>query len=118
MECSPRRRLERRQGRHQKRNAKAAVNRVLQQHDQSEPVDLDDGPREMTKIDICNVEFISARDLDEVFDGIIEAASFQHALEDCECRWNIADVDTDMMDLSDPLPFKNRDVVAFRSKRR
>ena len=95
-------------------------NRELQQREVSEPADLETGPREMTKADICNVEFISARDLDDVFDGIIEAASFQHALEDCECRWNIADVDTDLMDLSDPpsaKPFKSkRDVVPFRSK--
>lgn len=79
-----------------------------------------DEPQEMSKADICNVEFISARDLDDVFDGIIEAASYQHALEDCECRWNIADVDTDLMDLGAPpaaKPFKSkRDVVPFRSK--
>ena len=60
----------------------------------------------MSKADICNVEFINSSDLDSVFDDVIEAASFQHALEDCECRWNIADVDPDMMDLSDPPPFK------------
>jgi len=72
----------------------------------------------MSKADICNVEFINASDLDAIFDSLIESVSFQHALEDCECRWNVADVDTDMMDLSDPVPFKGRDVVAFRSKRR
>jgi hypothetical protein len=62
----------------------------------------------MSREDICNVEFIDSRDLDRVFDDLIEAASFQHALEDCECRWNIADVDPDMMDLSDPPPFKGQ----------
>ena len=72
----------------------------------------------MTKSDICNVEFIKASDLDSIFDLLIESVSFQHALEDCECRWNVADVDPDMMDLSDPVPFKSRDIVAFRSKRR
>jgi len=60
----------------------------------------------MGKEDICNVEFIDSRDLVSVFDDVIEAASFQHALEDCECHWNIADVYTDMMGLSDPPPFK------------
>lgn len=60
------------------------------------------GLREMTARDIANVEFIDSRDLDEVFDSLIEAVSFQYDLEDCECRWNIADVDADMMDLSDP----------------
>lgn len=60
----------------------------------------------MSREDICNVEFINSRDLDSVFDDVIEAASFQHALEDGECRWGIADVDTDLMDLSDPPPFK------------
>jgi len=60
----------------------------------------------MTKADICNVEFIDSQDLDSVFDDLIEAASFQHALEDGECRWNIANVDTDLMDLRDPPPFK------------
>jgi hypothetical protein len=62
----------------------------------------------MSKADICNVEFIDSRDLDSVFDDLIETASFQHALEDCECRWGIADVDPDMMDLSDPPPFKGQ----------
>lgn len=62
----------------------------------------------MSKADICNVEFIDSRDLDSVFDDLIETASFQHALEDCVCRLNIADVDPDMMDLSDPPPFKGQ----------
>jgi hypothetical protein len=57
-------------------------------------------------------------DLDAIFDSLIESVSFQHALEDCECRWNIADVDADLMDLSDPVPLKSRDVAPFRSKRR
>ena len=71
-----------------------------------------------SKADTCNVEFLSNRDLDEIFDGIIAAAGFQQALEDCECRWNIADVATDSMDFSDTVPFKGRDVVAFRTKRK
>jgi hypothetical protein len=82
-----------------------------------------DGPQEMTKADICNVEFINARDLDDIFDGIIEAASFQHALEDCECRWNVADVDHDLMDLSDLTPMRDvawqlpqRGAAPYRSK--
>ena len=62
----------------------------------------------MSREDIANVEFINSSDLDPVFDSLIEAASFQHALEDGECRWNIADVDPDMMDLSDPPPFKGQ----------
>ena len=63
----------------------------------------------MTKSDNCNFQFINAR---EVLDGIIAAASFQHALEDCECRWNIADVDHDLTDLRDPAPPKmERDVA-------
>lgn len=127
----------RRQGR-----LRARKRRLLQKAEEANPQLLQtdelqtfDGPREMTKADICNVEFISARDLDDVFDGIIEAASFQHALEDCECRWNVADVNHDLMDLSDPAPFKSkmacqqmqrdvawqltqRDVVPFRSKRK
>lgn len=65
-----------------------------------------EGPREMSKSDICNVEFIDSQDLDSVFDSLIESVSFQHALEDCECRWNVADVDPDMMDLRDEPPFK------------
>ena len=60
----------------------------------------------MSKSDICNVEFIDSQDLDSVFDSLIESVSFQHALEDCECRWNVADVDPDMMDLRDEPPFK------------
>jgi hypothetical protein len=61
---------------------------------------------------------LGASDLDDVFDSVIEVASFQYALEDCECRWDLADVDADLMDLSDPVPFKSRNVVAFRSKRK
>lgn len=72
----------------------------------------------MPKADICNVEFIDSQDLESVFDSLIESASFQHALEDCECRWNVADVDPDLMDLSDQPPFKSRDCVPFRAKRR
>lgn len=112
--------VERRKAFHRKRKARKAerANRELQQSELSEPLDLDNDPREMTKADICNVEFINSSDLDSIFDSLIESVSFQHALEDCECRWNIADVDPEQMDLSEPVPFKSRDVRAFRSKRR
>jgi hypothetical protein len=67
--------------------------------------------------------------------GLIEVAIFLHALEDRECWWNVADVDHDLMDLSDPAPFESktacqqtqrdvawqltqRDVVPYRSKRK
>lgn len=112
-----------------------SANRQLRQADQTEPLDVtpktvcgkvpvpEGGPREMTKSDIANVEFISASDLDSVFDSLIEATSFQHCLEDCECSWNIADVDTELMDLRDPpKPFKSAaawaEVLPFRAKRR
>jgi hypothetical protein len=86
---------------------------------QTDELQTIDGLREMTKADVCNVEFINASDLGSIFDSVIEAARIQHALEECECRWNLADVDADLMDLSDPVPFKSpRDVVAFRSKRK
>jgi len=108
-----------------RKKRKAKANRELQQPDQSEPVDLDNGPREMTKADICNVEFINSSDLDSIFDSLIESVSFQHALEDCECRWNIADVDPEQMDLSEPKPLRDvawpltqRDVVPYRAKHR
>jgi hypothetical protein len=57
----------------------------------------------MTKADICNVEFIDSQDLDPVFDSLIESVSFQHALEDCECRWGLGG-DPDDFDLSDDEP--------------
>jgi len=110
---------ERARERSRKRREQRRANRLLQQADQAEPVDLEGGPREMSKEDICNVEFINSSDLDSIFDSLIESVSFQHALEDCECRWNAADVDPDQMDLSDPKPFKGkRDVLPFRAKRR
>ena len=65
------------------------------------PTEPDDR-REMGREDIANVEFINSSDLDSIFDSLIESVSFQHALEDCECRWNVADVDTDLLDLSEP----------------
>ena len=112
---------ERARRRSRKRHARLKAeraNRELQQSDESEPIDADhrdprqteqwlpvptaDEPQEMTREDIANVEFINSSDLDSIFDSLIESVSFQHALEDCECRWNIADVDTDLMDLSEP----------------
>lgn len=93
------------------------ANRLLQEQDDEHeeyrdarqieewlPVPRADESWEMSREDIANVEFINASDLDSVFDSLIEAVSFQHGLEDCECRWRIADVNPDMMDLSDPAP--------------
>ena len=60
----------------------------------------------MSKADIANVEFTNVSDLDAIFDSLIESVSFQHALEDCEHRWNIVDVAPDLMELIDPKPFK------------
>ena len=35
-----------------------------------------------------------------------DSATAQHETEDLLCRWNVADVDPDMMDLSDSPPLK------------
>lgn len=42
----------------------------------------------------------------------------QLLIDDVTGRWSLVDVDPDLMDLSDTAPFKGRDVLAFRSKRR
>ena len=63
---------------------------------------------EMTKADICNVEFLNMGDLDSVLGDVVEAAEAQLEMEYLNCRWNVA-----------PKPKRTRgkrDVVPFRSK--
>jgi hypothetical protein len=105
-----------------------AMNAELLASDDAEPLDLSPktisgkvpipagGPREMTRDDIANVEPLSMGDLDWFLDQLIEVASFQHAIDDVSGRWSTTDVDTDLMDLSEPAPVPRRDVVPFKAK--
>lgn len=69
------------------------------------------GPVEMSKADICNVEFLQMGDLDFALDAVVEAASAQHEMEDAHCRWTLGGNpdDFDLGDYDDeptPPPFK------------
>ena len=65
-----------------------------------------EGPREMTKADIANVEFLQMGDLDFALDAVVDAATAQNEMEDLNCRWTLGGIDPELFDVSDPLPFK------------
>lgn len=47
---------------------------------------------EMSKEDICNVEFLSMGALDAIMGDLIDVAETQQEMEDLNCRWNLATV--------------------------
>ena len=87
------------------KKARAEANRNLLQRE-TEPVDLETGPREMTKADICNVELLRFGDVDPMLDMVVDAAAAQHVAEDLNCRRGLGGIDPELFDVSDPLPFK------------
>jgi len=75
-----------------------------------------DGPREMTKADICNVSLIEDHELCDAMGMLLDCVGLQTRANDIAGRWTIGGIDPELFDVSDVPPLKSEHAcVPFRS---